>query len=147
MPITVHERESINVLSECIDLQTRKGQDYQSKASPIKQADYYLNGVDTIYDIMWAKMLRLKSLQEKAKYAPADAQPNFESLADSAMDLINYASFYVSWLRGRMEGQDTDNDMFNRPKQTELDLQNPLIDGTVKILDNISKVKNSGYAI
>ena len=42
------------------------------------------------------------------------SEPNFESLEDTYMDLINYASFAVSYMRGKMEGQDPDRDMFNR---------------------------------
>ena len=41
--------------------------------------------------------------------------PNFESLEDTYKDMINYASFAVSYLRGKMEGQDTNRDMFNKP--------------------------------
>ena len=43
---------------------------------------------------------------------PSD--PNFESLEDTYKDMINYASFAVSYLRGKMEGQDPDRDMFNK---------------------------------
>jgi hypothetical protein len=32
------------------------------------------------------------------------------------MDLINYASFAISYMRGGMEGQQPDRDMFNRKK-------------------------------
>jgi hypothetical protein len=40
---------------------------------------------------------------------------NFESLEDSAKDAINYLSFFVSYSRGKMEGQDTKRDLVNRP--------------------------------
>jgi hypothetical protein len=40
--------------------------------------------------------------------------PNFESLEDSAKDLINYASFFVAYLRGKVEGQRDDRDFLNR---------------------------------
>lgn len=106
-----NERESVKVLRECIDLQNRKGQDYQSHESSVKQADYYTNGVTTIHDIMHAKMLRLLSVQEKAQFGDI---PNFESLEDTAKDLINYASFYVAWCRGKIDGQDSSKDIFNR---------------------------------
>jgi hypothetical protein len=43
-------------------------------------------------------------------------KPNFESIEDSAMDLINYASFVVSYCRGKMDGQSPDRDFLNRPK-------------------------------
>jgi hypothetical protein len=47
-------------------------------------------------------------------------EPNFESLEDTYKDLINYASFAVSYIRGKMEGQDGfARDMFNRPLSKE----------------------------
>lgn len=113
------ERESVRVLRECIELQGRKGNDYQNAASRIKQADYYLHGIDTMYDIMHGKMLRIQSLLEA--HRATGHKPNNESLEDSFKDLINYGSFGVSWLRGKMEGQNLDNDIFNNPKQKSFD--------------------------
>ena len=40
--------------------------------------------------------------------------PNFESLEDSGKDLINYASFFVAYLRGGVDGQQPDRDHLNR---------------------------------
>jgi len=40
--------------------------------------------------------------------------PNFESLEDSAKDLINYGSFIAAYIRGGIDGQDTDRDFLNR---------------------------------
>ena len=93
------QKESVNVLNECIELQIRKSQDYQNPNSNIKQAMHYRNGVDTIHDMMHQKLLRAQSLLE------AKGDPNFESLEDTYKDLINYASFAVSYMRGKMEGQ------------------------------------------
>ena len=107
------ERDSVLVLRECIDLQNRKGSDYQSKESSVRQADYYVHGVETIYDIMWAKMLRLRSVMEKAK---SGAEPNFESMEDTCKDLINYSSFFASYLGGKIDGQDPTRDIFNRKR-------------------------------
>lgn len=109
-------RESVRVLQECIDLQNAKGRDYQNSHSSVRQADYYLNGVDTIYDIMHAKMLRIRSLQSAAKVGE-DA--NYESIEDSVKDLINYCSFYVAWCRRSVDGQSLEHDMFNRPLPVE----------------------------
>jgi hypothetical protein len=39
---------------------------------------------------------------------------NFESLEDSAVDLINYASFFGAYLDHDIDGQDKTNDIFNR---------------------------------
>lgn len=104
--------ESVNVLNECAELQLKKSRDYQNPNSSVAQADYYPNGVTTIHDIMHAKMLRMKSVMEAMQ--GNDYDPNFESLEDSAKDLINYASFFVSYLRGGIEGQGPNHDPFNR---------------------------------
>jgi hypothetical protein len=106
------DRESVNVLMECIDLQRRKSQDYQNPNSKIKQADYYRHGIDSIQELIWTKTLRLESLISAAR--ESGDQPNFEGLQDTYKDLINYASFAVSWLRGSIDGQGS-VDMFNRP--------------------------------
>lgn len=106
------ERYSITVLKECIDLQIKKGADYQADISGIKQADYYQHGVWTIYDTMHAKMLRIKSVLMKIENG-GDAG-NFESVQDSARDLVNYCSFMCSYLDGKMDGQSIDRDIFNK---------------------------------
>ena len=106
--------ESVHVLQECIELQLKKSRDYQNPNSTVKQADYYPNGITTIHDIMHAKMLRMKSVMEAMQ--SADYDPNFESLEDSAKDLINYASFFVSYCRGGIDGQSSNKDAFNRIK-------------------------------
>lgn len=105
--------ESVNVLQECIDLQIRKSRDYQNPNSTVVQSDYYPNGITTIHDIMHAKMLRMRSVMEAMM--SEDYDPNFESLEDSAKDLINYASFFVSYARYGIPGQSFNNDAFNRP--------------------------------
>lgn len=97
------------MLKQCIELQLKKSQDYQNPNSNVKQAMHYRRGVDSIFDIMTGKMLRIQSLLESG------SSPNHESLEDSFVDLINYASFAVSYMRGKMEGQDPSRDMFNKP--------------------------------
>ena len=63
---------------------------------------------------MHAKMLRMASVMEAMQ---SDGyEPNFESLEDSAKDLINYSSFFVAYLRHGIEGQDASKDAFNRNK-------------------------------
>jgi hypothetical protein len=115
-------KESVKVLQECAELQTRKSQDYQSESSDIVQAMHYRRGVDTIHDMIWQKLIRAQSLLE------AGGDPNFESLEDTYKDLINYSSFAVAYIRGKMEGQDPNRDMFNRP-----------VDNTYKVDPNESE--------
>ena len=103
---------SVDVLQECLQLQLKKSRDYQNPNSTVQQADYYPNGIITIHDIMHAKMLRMKSVMDAMQ--SDDYLPNFESLEDSAKDLINYSSFFVSYCRNGIKGQDSTKDVFNR---------------------------------
>lgn len=107
-------RESIKILQECAEIQNKKAEDYQNDASTVQQADYYVNGVQTIYDTMHGKMLRIKSIQETILNNP-EFSPNHESLRDSLLDLINYCTFYAAYLNHGIPGQDTNRDIFNRP--------------------------------
>lgn len=104
---------AMELLLEAAEIQGKKANDYQNAASTVKQADYYLNGVQTIYDTMHGKMLRIKSIQETILNDP-NFVPNHESLRDSLVDLINYASFYAAYLDGGIPGQNPMRDMFNR---------------------------------
>lgn len=107
------QKESILVLQECAELQSKKSEDYQNVNSQVKQAMHYRRGVDSIHDTMHGKMLRAQSLLESGNSA------NFESLEDTYKDLINYASFAVSYIRGKMEGQDPELDYLNNPKNVD----------------------------
>lgn len=103
-------KESVKVLNECIDLQLKKSQDYQNPNSNVVQAMHYRRGIDTIHDTIQGKLYRAQSLLEAA----AQDSPNFESLEDTYKDIINYCSFAVSWLRFKMEGQDSTRNIFNQ---------------------------------
>jgi hypothetical protein len=106
-------KESIKVLRECEEIQTKKSNDYQNPHSRIKQADYYPRGVATILDIIQAKVLRMYSVTEAMENDPSYV-PNFESFEDSCKDLINYASFAAAYSRGKVDGQDLTKDVLNR---------------------------------
>jgi hypothetical protein len=109
------EKESLKVLQECADMQIKKSQDYQSDGSNVTQSMHYRRGVDTIHDVILGKVMRATSLLESGN------SPNYESQEDTYKDLINYSSFAVSYIRGKMEGQSDGRDMFNKPikdKQT-----------------------------
>lgn len=103
------KRESVSVLEQAIQVQLKKSADYQNPNSTVVQADYYPNGVSTIHDVIWAKCLRAKSLLE------SEAEVKNEALEDTYLDMINYASFAVAWLRGKIPGQRADRDFKNRP--------------------------------
>jgi hypothetical protein len=111
--VTPHVKESIAILHECAQLQERKSRDYQNPNSRIRQANYYPRGVASILDIIQAKVLRMYSVIEAMENDPG-YQPNFESIEDSGKDLINYSSFLVAYMRGKVDGQEADRDFLNR---------------------------------
>lgn len=114
-----YTRPSANILLEAAELQMKKSQDYQNPLSRVKQVYHYPRGVNTIIDIVQGKVLRMYSVLETMEQG---GKINFESVEDSAIDAINYLSFMVSYLRGTMDGQDPERDIFNRPGQTNVDL-------------------------
>lgn len=105
------ERASIRVLQEAIELQRKKGEDYNNKKSRVNQADYYEHGAWTLLDIIKAKYLRIVSVLETMELG---GKANFESIEDSCLDLINYTSFLSAYLQGEIEGQQSNRDIFNR---------------------------------
>lgn len=112
-------KESLRVLQECAELQTKKSNDYQNPNSRIVQADYYPRGVNSILDVIHGKVLRAQSVIEAMENDP-NYSPNFESLEDSFKDMINYASFAVAYCRGKIQGQDPARDFLNRPRKTKI---------------------------
>lgn len=109
-------KESLKVLQRAAEIQTSKGNDYQNPNSRVRQAMYYPRGCASILDQMNSKVLRLQSVLEAMENDP-EYQPNFESLEDSCVDLINYTSFFVSYMKGGIDGQYPNNDFLNRPKR------------------------------
>jgi len=100
---------SVEALTYCQEVMEKKAQDYTGKSS-VTQADYYPRGVQSIYDIMWAKMLRIKSVMEQMETRDST---NFESVQDSCVDLINYTTFFIAYMDGEVPGQNSDKNMFN----------------------------------
>ena len=109
-----YSRPSANILLEAAEIQEKKGNDYNNANSRVQQADYYEHGVWTLLDIIKAKYLRMVSVLEAME---AGGKPNFESVEDSAIDMINYASFVVAYMRHQVPGQTQDRDIFNRPEK------------------------------
>jgi len=89
------ERRAIEVLDECADLMRKKGQAYNR----VPQAEYYPGGLYDIWVMMHQKMTRMRSL------LTAEGENNYESLEDSARDLINYSAFFIEFAEGKMDGQ------------------------------------------
>ena len=116
------ERESVNILKEAIALQISKGKDYNGANTSVQQSDYYTYGVYSILDTVHAKYLRMMSVLEQMEKG---GKANFESVEDSALDLINYGSFIAAYMRGDVPGQDGSKDIFGR--KTDINTPQSLI--------------------
>tara|TARA_B100001173_G_C15859427_1_gene492299 strand:+ start:314 stop:658 length:345 start_codon:yes stop_codon:yes gene_type:complete len=103
----------LEVLKKAAEIVNKKGNDYQNPNSRVRQADYYPRGCSTILDIMFGKILRMQSLLEAYEADPVH-EANYESLEDSAIDLINYSAFFAAYLTGDIDGQDPNRDFLNR---------------------------------
>ncbi len=115
-----YTRPSANILLEAAEIQEKKGLDYNNAISRVQQADYYVHGVWSIMDTIHGKYLRMVSVLETME---AGGKVNYESVEDSALDLINYTSFLAAYMRGEVPGQRPDRDIFNKPN----DSTSPLI--------------------
>ena len=116
-------KESLKVLHEAAEVQQKKSNDYQNDKSRIRQAMYYPRGCASILDTMNGKVLRMQSVLEAMELDP-NYEPNFESLEDSCIDIINYASFFAAYMRGGIDGQREDHDFLNRPiRKPDADVQ------------------------
>lgn len=111
-------KESLKFLQRAAEVQQKKGNDYQNPNSRVKQAMYYPRGCATILDTMQGKILRMQSVLEAMELDP-NYEPNFESLEDSCVDLINYASFFAAYMNGGIDGQSPDRDFLNRPTKVK----------------------------
>jgi len=135
----------VEAMQRAANLFVTKSQDYQNPNSRVKHADYYPRGCATILDIIQGKVLRMYSILEGIESNP-NYKPNHESLEDSAIDLINYAAFFASYLSGGLVGQDKKRDLLNRelPIKKEVDWNgyvdvNDLPKGSVDINDLIEQ--------
>ena len=117
--MSVPEKYSVKVLRDAIELQLKKSHDYQNPNSLVRQADYYPRGVWSILDVVHAKYLRMVSVLEAME---SGGKANFESVQDSCVDLINYASFMAAYLEGAIDGQSPERDIFNRKSTGNVNL-------------------------
>ena len=139
--MTKYTRKSANILLEAADLQERKGQDYQNPLSRVRQADHYPRGVYTILDTLNGKMLRMYSVLETMEQG---GNVNFESVEDSAIDMINYASFLVAYMRGDIDGQEMGKDIFNRRTSKETHPTTALYPSKFREIHKVSQEKSIG---
>lgn len=83
-------------MMEAAALCQRKAEDYNG--GTVSRDAYFPFGLVSYSQMIHTKSLRLVSLAQQGGAA------NFESARDTALDLINYATFLAEWLDQRKEG-------------------------------------------
>lgn len=134
---TKFTRYSANVLLEAAAIQEKKGQDYQNPLSRVRQSDHYPRGVYTILDTVNGKLLRMYSVLETME---AGGKVNFESVEDSALDAINYLSFIVAYVRGEIDGQQPNTDIFNRRRTNDRHVADALIPTKLRLPESTDEI-------
>lgn len=71
-------------------LRQAKGRDYNDG---VALRDYFPFGHQSYIQMMWLKVLRLISLTKSSSI------PKHESIEDTILDLLNYASYYYEWIQ------------------------------------------------
>lgn len=67
----------------------KKGQDYNHA---VKLEEYFPFGDRSHVQMIYVKAMRLRSLVQQ------DRQPNFDSVLDTAQDLLAYTAYYLDFL-------------------------------------------------
>ena len=83
-------------LADAALLCIKKSQDYnpgQSDPHKVDRTSYFPFGATSYAQMLHTKSQRFNSLVQKQQAA---IQPNFEGLRDTALDIINYAGFYLA---------------------------------------------------
>lgn len=82
---------SIGQVAKAQLLVLQKSLDYNGSENPGNTRDeYFPFGILSYAQMIWTKALRFKNLGQ-------GRAANFESLDDTALDLINYCSFFLDW--------------------------------------------------
>lgn len=87
------KEEYLALIQPAMDLVMRKQADYQN-AVPL--AAYFPFQDKSYVQMLHTKTQRLVSLVSRG------GEPNFESVGETVLDLINYAVFYLAYLNGEV---------------------------------------------
>lgn len=89
---------AIDIMNRAIDLKLQKSKDYQG--SQFTEEDYFPFGHLSFIHMLHTKLLRIRSVAEQVGQGD---KPNFESLSDSLIDMINYSAMYAAWVENQEE--------------------------------------------
>ena len=85
----MHKAKYLALIEPAITLVDRKGQDYNNNSVALE--DYFPFGDYSYQQMMHMKLLRMRSTL-------GNPSPNYDSLMDSVLDLLNYTVFYLDYL-------------------------------------------------
>ena len=79
-----------STLGNAVEIYTKKSEDYNNESAV---EEYFPFGNISYLQLIHMKYLRIMSV------AKSHSKPNFESLEDSLLDMINYCSVFVSYIQ------------------------------------------------
>ena len=85
---------AIQILQDAANLKKQKSEDYQG--GKWEEEDYFPFGDISYMHMIHTKYLRMRSIME-------NDSPNFESLEDTLIDMINYCAMYCAYLENKQE--------------------------------------------
>ena len=86
---------AIQILKDAANLKEQKSKDYQG--GNWTEEDYFPFGDQSYMHMIHTKYLRMRNIMEVD-------QPNFESLEDTLIDMINYCAMYAAYLENKKDG-------------------------------------------
>ncbi len=107
----------IKIMDEFREFALAKDDGYNDQTDPeFSHASYYPDGIDNITYELYKKIKRFRSgLKKFSKGRESDKI--LESLKDGPRDINIYAAIAEAYMRGVLEGQSKDRDIFNRKKK------------------------------
>ena len=84
----MNKKRYLELLAPVLELVAAKGEDYNTG---VALHDYFPFGHKSYIQMVHLKALRLVAIAD-------NEEPNFDSVKDTVMDLINYAVFYLDYL-------------------------------------------------
>ena len=122
-----YDRHVDNFFGRCYEVRRERGTQY-NRASPIR--DYWVYGIQSIFHCIWAKVLRIRSIIGREDYVKFGA--DWETLADSLVDITNYSAFLYAENMCRM-AEATGVDKLKENVEDHPDTEASTIQGSLRI--------------
>lgn len=93
----MNKMQYLDLIQPAIDLVVKKHEDYNNESLLLE--NYFPFEHASYVQMLHIKTLRLVGLTKQQN------KPNFENVQDTVLDLINYAVFYLDYLKGVQDAQ------------------------------------------